>query len=131
MNILNWSPLLDNFLYSNVDDITFTQNGRQYHKCCFLVQTIHKPQTKNKHFNCKFLGISKKGSRESLPSTPSKICHCSKFLLNVEQDCVKDMLMACTILHNVVIKDELGLDLESLNDPQLVMRRGLAFNQLL
>ena len=144
-NVLDRSPLIANFLEGHGQDMSFEVNGHRYPhyylladgiypKWTIFVQTIHDPQGEKRQYYAKMQEAARKDvercfgvlqSRWGIIQNPSR-----QWDLNT----IKDILMACVIMHNMIIEDERDQELEPIiAEPINVpwrhgpMRRGLNF----
>jgi hypothetical protein len=123
LNVLDRSPLVRNLLASPAEGISFMVNNTQYPRYYLLadgiypkwsifVQTIHNPQGKKRqHFATVQEAVRKDVERAfgvlqarfAIISSPSRLWDMAD---------IDDILMACVILHNMIIEDEAGKNLE-------------------
>jgi hypothetical protein len=138
--IVNSSPFVLNMLGSDVEDISFVVNNTRYPRyylladgiyhpwSCFLT-TIHEPQDEmRQHF------------KERHEACLKDVEHCFGVLQArfgiVQNPCkqwdfqtIINIMMTCVILHNMIIEDEQGLDLEEVvpEDPRVRVQRHFTF----
>lgn len=141
VNLLDRSPIVSEMLKGEADEeLGFVVNGTRYVRyylladeiypgwSCF-VQTIQDPEDHmelhfaEKHEEArrdveKCFGVLQ--SRFAIIQNPCRQWH---------MDTVKDIMRACVIMHNMIIEDEAGCDLEVLfeHGPATQMMRGLTF----
>ena len=123
INVLDRSPLIANFLEGHGQDMSFEVNGHRYPhyylladgiypKWTIFVQTIHDPQGEKRQYYAKMQEAAREDvercfgvlqSRWGIIQNPSR-----QWDLNT----IKDILMACVIMHNMIIEDERDQELE-------------------
>ena len=145
INVLDRSYLMANFLRGHGHDMSFEVNGHKYLHYYLLadgiypiwtiyVQTIYDPQGEKRQYYAKMQAVARKDvercfgvlqSRWSIVQNPSR-----QWDLNT----IKDILMACVIMHNMIIEDERDQEMKPIIARPInvlwrhgPMRRGLNF----
>ena len=138
LNVLDRSPLVNDLLHQHYDQLDFTINGNSYQRAYLLVDaiypkwscfvtTFHKPSTLKKSFFAKCQEGCRKDverafgvlqARWGIVKLPTRSWHANR---------VHTTLMACIVLHNMILEDERGEDHEDFRlsaGPLLVVQRG-------
>ena len=127
INVLDRSPLISNMLRGPGKDISFEVNGHIYPRfylltdgiyppwACF-VQPIHEPQGEKKEYFAK----CQEGARKDIERAFGVLQARWEIIKNpVRQwnlEIIDNIMMACIIMHNMIIEDEQGLPLEPFDD---------------
>jgi hypothetical protein len=144
INVLDRSPMLSDLLQGPDNGLTFQVNGHEYSRYYLLADGIY-PQ-----WSCFLQPIlapqgEKREHHTKMQSGARKDVECAFRVLRARWEVVKNpcrswdletidnIMMACIIMHNMVIHDEQGKDLEPLFTPGVTdgdMPRGLTFRAL-
>ena len=144
INVLQRSPLVANYLRGESQGMSFEVNGNRYPqyylltdgiypKWSIFIQTIHDPQGEKRQHYAKMQEATRKDvercfgvlqARWGIIQNPSRLWHLRT---------IQDILIACVIMHNMIIEDERDEALEPVNPviDMLLFRRGLTFEDLL
>jgi hypothetical protein len=144
INVLDCSPLISNFIRGEGNDMQFTVNGNVYNRyylladgiypqwSCF-VQPIHVPHgEKQEHFT-KMQSALRKDVEHAFGVLQARWEIVCNPVRTWGLETIGDIMMACIILHNMVVQDEQDGDFESIFDFPMraeSMRQGIPFSEL-
>jgi hypothetical protein len=128
LNVLDRSTVVQDILMGEGQDLTFTVNGNVYPRfylltdgiypkwSCF-VQSIHEPQgEKRKHF-AEVQEATRKDIERCFGVLQARFQIVKNPCRQWDMDTMDDIMLACCIMHNMIIEDEQDLGLEDLFDP--------------
>ena len=130
INVLDRSPLVANMLKGEGHDMTFQVNGHMYPKfylltdgiyppwSCF-VRPIHQPQGEmKKHFTKMQEGVRKDVER-AFGILQARWEIIKNPIRHWDLGTISDIMLACIIMHNMIIENKHGLEVENLYDRPL------------
>ncbi|CAM6082473.1 unnamed protein product [Calypogeia fissa] len=138
LNVLDRSPLLNEWVRNNSGDISFQVNGVQYNQAYLLVDgiyptwsmfisTVHLPQTeKLKHFARCQEGVKKEVER-AFGVLQGRFHIVNNLAKSWYHSRLVDILYCCVVLHNMILEDERDEEFPAYFNvpPALVERRPL------
>jgi hypothetical protein len=144
INVLDRSPLISNFLRGEGSDMQFIVNGNVYNRyylladgiypqwSCF-VQPISAPQGEKREHFTKVQSALRKDVERAFGVLQARWEIVRNPVRAWGLETISDIMMACIILHNMVVQDERNGDFESIFDFPMrggSMRRGVPFEEL-
>jgi hypothetical protein len=144
INVLDRSPLVANLFGGEGSDMTFQVNGHVYSRyylltdgiypqwSCFL-QPIHEPQGEKKEHYTKMQSAPRKDVEPAFGVLQARWEIVKNPCRQYDLDTITNIMMCCIILHNMIIQDEQGQNLEPIFDQAISgggMRRDLTFREL-
>jgi hypothetical protein len=117
LNVLDRSPLVNNFLRSEADEVGFVVNNRQYGRYylradgiypdwSIFVKTITLPQGANRKWFAKCQEGARKDVERAFGVLHQRFAIVKNPVRMHYQHEIKDILFCCFILHNMIIEDE-------------------------
>jgi hypothetical protein len=130
INVLDQSPLVANLLGGDGSGMTFELNGHIYdcyylltdgiypHWNCF-VQPIHQPQGEKKEHFTKMQAAARKDVERAFGVLQARWEIVKNPCRQYDLHTITNIMMCCIILHNMIIDDEQGQDLEPVFDQEI------------
>jgi hypothetical protein len=124
LNVLDRSPLVANLLYGHGNDLTFSVNGHDYRRFYLLAdgiyppwsiffQPIHEPQGEKKEYYSKLQAIARKDVEQAFGVLQARFDIVKNPCRLWDMGTIHNIIMGCIIIHNMVVEDEMGLNLEA------------------
>jgi hypothetical protein len=144
VNVLDRSPLVAEFLGGQSKGMTFTVNRNVYPRyylltdgiypqwACF-VQTIHEPEDEKKAHYAKRQEAVHKDVERAFGVLQQRWAIIANPARHWNLETITNIMMCCIVLHNMILDDERGLDLEQLFDGNFVLpprQHNLTFHEL-
>jgi hypothetical protein len=140
VSLLDRSPLVREMLKGEAGDLGFSVNGTLYPRyylladevypgwSCF-VKTIEEPQDEMEQHFVETHEAVRKDVEQCFGVLQSRFAIIQNPCRQWHMDTISDIMRACVIMHNMIIEDESGCNLEALfeHSPTTQMRRGLTF----
>ena len=144
INVLDRSPLVSNMLRGEGRDLSFQVNGHVYPRfylladgiyppwACF-VQPIHEPIGEMKEHFTKCQEGARKDVERAFGVLQARFEILKNPVRQWDLQTIENIMMACIIMHNMIIEDEQGLPLEPFADwglPVETLRLPFSFREL-
>jgi hypothetical protein len=144
INVLDRSPLVANLLRGEGSAMTFEVNGHVYDRyylltdgiypqwSCF-VQPIHEPHGEKKEHFTKMQSAARKDVERAFGVLQARWEIVKNPCRQYDLETITSIMMCCIILHNMIIHDEQGQNLEPIFDQGIFgggLRRDLTFRDL-
>jgi hypothetical protein len=144
INVLDRSPLVVDLLRGEGQDLAFEVNGSVYPHyyllidgiypqwSCF-VQPIHEPQDKKRTHYTKMQEGARKDIERAFGVLQARWVILQNPVRQWDMDVICDIMYACIVLHNMIVQDEAGLNLEPIFDQGIAggrLRCDLSFQKL-
>ena len=122
-NVLDCIPLIANFLKGHGQDMSFEVNGQRYphyylladgiySKWTIFVQTIHDPQGEKRQYYAKMQEAARKDVERCFKILQLRLEIIQNPSRQWDLNTIKDILMACVTMHNMIIEDERDQELQ-------------------
>ncbi|XP_047331326.1 putative nuclease HARBI1 [Impatiens glandulifera] len=117
INVLHRSPVFDDVLEGRVPDSNFVVNDNHYDKVYYLtdgiypqwatfIQSITLPQTPKEKLFAKHQEAARKDVERAFGVLQARFAIICKPSLAWNRDVIRKIMMACIIMHNIIVEDE-------------------------
>jgi hypothetical protein len=124
LNVLDRSPLVANLLCGHGNDLTFSMNGHDYRRFYLLansiylpwsifLQPIHEPQGEKKEHYSKLQAAARKDVERAFGVLQARFDIVKNPCRLWDMGTIHNIMMGCILIHNMVVEDEMGLNLEA------------------
>jgi hypothetical protein len=117
-------PLVANLLCGHGNDLTFSVNGHDYRRFYLLadgiyppwsifLQPIHEPQGEKKKHYSKLQAAARKDVERAFGVLQARFDIVKNPCRLWDMGTIHNIMMGCILIHNMVVEDEMGLNLEA------------------